>query len=212
MKERTRYPQNVAEVARWIHWLLNALFVLVMLATIALAAWSGYRHRDAGVIGWYYAFFVIGAAVPVAIGAALLLVHGLLTRSHEWLKWPFILLVLTVLTFNAAASATQFLGVRDSITVRVENRTDSELPPVIVHGRGEHVRIPSLAAGAETSVRYRGRNIDYTRRNRYENRISAEWYVGGTRMERLLVGTYFVPNPRLVLTFHAPDSLTVSNH
>jgi len=86
------------------------------------------------------------------------------------------------------------------------------LPPVIVHGRGEHVRIPSLAAGADTSVRYRGRNIDYTRRNRYENRISAEWYVEGNRRERLLVGTYSFPNLNLVLTFHAPDSLSVSSH
>jgi hypothetical protein len=143
------------------------------------------------------------------VGLFALTIHGLVTRQVRWLKWPFMLFVCAALILGGLENVTQFLGITNTIVLRVENASGVELRSVAIFGRGESVTIGPLVPGSYDIVRYAGRAIQYGRRNEFENRVNVRWHDGERARERVVVGTYAVLRDSLSITFRGVDSLEV---
>jgi hypothetical protein len=149
------------------------------------------------------------ALIAGAFLALVLLVHAVAARTVAFLKWPFVLFVLTYLVVQSADPLVDRFTGRDTVQLHVLNESGHTIERLDVFGRGDLVSIDSLPAGSRATRAFRGRLNNYGARDYYTNRVSVAWYSGGRWRERVLVHEDVVIHDSMVIVIPALDSALI---
>jgi hypothetical protein len=205
-KLAVRRPTPV--VVSWAYLTANAIFVGAMLSTIAYWA-LGSSNTSAAV--WTFSYVLLYSLIVAVVLVLVLLVHALTAGTIAFLKWPFVLFVLTYLVLSVNDMVSDRLTGRDTVQLYLQNESGESLTYLTVFGRGESARIDSIPAASGVAVSYRGRKNNDRARDGFSNRVGVSWVAGGRRRERILVGEAVGIGDSLIIVFPAPDSVLIAD-
>lgn len=96
-----RALQDTPIVIRWAYRTVNGIFVCVMLSIVVLVIREGLSQNTLNsTAGWITGYAWIFGLMLAAVLFVLLLIHAVEARTMALLKWPFALLVLTLLSLG----------------------------------------------------------------------------------------------------------------
>ena len=193
----------------WFHRVLNGLIVLSVLSVIVVTVLHGISGYDYQDLAWTLGYLIGYSLLIIAAGMIAVGIHAVATRSLKFTKWPFMLFSLMYIVLLVSRDVRPMLSLSNTFHIRVENRSGALLPDVHVFGRGDEVRFENLAAESSAVGIHRGREIDYSDRDSYSNRISVIWYDGMRWRERQIVDRYRVVGDSIVVIISSGDSVEV---
>ena len=116
-----------------------------MLGAIAVWVTEGLSSKPASSAGWTFGILFTYAIIVAGLLLPVLLVHAVAARTIAFLKWPFVLFVLTYLIVISASDImlTRLTG-SDTVRLHVLNESGELIDRVTIFGRGESIRIDSI--------------------------------------------------------------------
>lgn len=194
----------------WTHRIVNGIFGGAIASTIVvcfIVARDG--NAALSTATWGYAYLLVFSLFAALMLSTGLLIHAIGARTLAFVRWPFVLFVLTVLVMNVSERVTDRLNGDDTVPIRLMNESVQPIQAVEIFGRGEGARIDSIPAKSAVVVRYRGREINFKTRDWLSNRIRVRWVAAGLEREQIIVDQMSVFNDSLIVVFPAPDSVRV---
>ena len=199
-------------VVGWAYRIVNGIFVGAMLSVIAFWVMEGLgKDTLNSTAAWVTAYALVFGLMVALVLVVVLLVHAVAAGTTAFLKWPFVLFVLTVLSLSVNEVVYDRLGGRDTVRLHLLNESGGTITWLDVFGRGESVRIDSIPDASRVVVSYRGRKINYRTRDEFSNRIGVNWVAAGRQRERILVDQWTVIPDSLIIVFPAPDSVLLAS-
>lgn len=195
---------------RWAYRTVNAIFVSALVGTLVfwlIAESDG--EAAASTAAWICGHILRYSLIVAAALSLWLLAHAIAARTLAFIKWPFVLCVLTVSLLSVNREWTDQLLQHDIVRLHMQNESGGSIVFIDVFGRAETLRVDSISSGSEVVARFRGRDLDRRTRDKPSNRIGVSWKAGGKWHERLLVDEDVVIGDSLIIIFAAPDSVRI---
>lgn len=213
MRRRSYNPERVHYNAKAI---LTGLLVVTILLWIAVNVMGLIRHSSAdpkySSVGYLFAYLHIFALYPSVLISLAISVSLAWVRDRNVfvdLRWQLTLLLFYITLMALSGWMNRQFAINDRTEIRVVNSTPDTLSYIWVHGRRDENTIQTLLPGHDTLIVHYGNDINYHRRNSYENRIYIEDQHEGKRFRKVIVGTYRAIGNRLVCEFLRTDSVDV---
>jgi hypothetical protein len=212
MQQRDAAVNELPAVVRVTYRFINTVLVswiLIMIVQLFRASFDAKNPNS--TISYLLAYVLVLSMGSALLLVVVLLVHALEARTLRYLKWPFMLFTLNYLVVTSSRDfVLPRLTGSDTTQVRVVNRTGVPIHIFEIAGRGAHATLDSLPSDSAETTPFRGRAINFQAGDPYSNRVSIFWYAGGKWHERCIVDPTRVIRDSLIITFPAPDSVTVA--
>ena len=133
--------------------------------------------------------------------------QGLFKATKE-ISFHILLILVSALIVYGGIKEMNYQS--NQLKIVIANKTDKEVKNIKLHGRNALTEVDSLSANSDTTVIFRGKDINYETENDYENEVTLLYYYDSKwRKQPVLegAGRWTVFNGPFKLAIHGADSV-----